>query len=474
VKSTLWQSQGELRFLLLKRAMDIFYASVGAAMDVTRKGSDGVATIRSEPDWQLTLAAAAASSFYSLIGANRKAAEVTSSSLTAGALIQNAWGMVSLPAIKTLSLRASRLLKGASVAERIEICGVPCFVLSADPAPELAATVNLVSRRNPRNSIQTLSTIDESSEHAPQLSRGTSITRPFAASGADSGYRQRDVIFHLTGGGFFAHIIASDLPYLLDWSSTTGAVIICPEYGLLPDHCFPDALNQVDEVYRSLVSGNVASLLGFEVNRIILTGESAGGNLAAALCVKLGLYGSAPYQVAIPRNHLGENGCSNGFGKKVEDAVRFPDALMLSCPVLNLSLELSHSRVVGTHDPVLPSGLISAISDAYVPSRLGISKKNPLASPFFATDSILSKFPPTLLIASSNDPLLDDSVAFNQRLRSLNIESELRAAENLPHAFLGLGTAGFPEAEEAQQDCQAWLSYQLSRSSEHRSYRRPS
>jgi epsilon-lactone hydrolase len=466
VKSTLWQSQGELRFLLLKRAMDIFYASVGAAMDVTRKGSDGVATIRSEPDWQLTLAAAAASSFYSLIGANRKAAEVTSSSLTAGALIQNAWGMVSLPAIKTLSLRASRLLKGASVAERIEISGVPCFVLSADPAPELAATVNLVSRRNRRNSIQTLSTIYESSEHAPQLSRGTSITRPFAASGADSSYRQRDVIFHLTGGGFFAHIIASDLPYLLDWSSTTGAVIICPEYGLLPDHCFPDALNQVDEVYRSLVSGNVASLLGFEVNRIIITGESAGGNLAAALCVKLGLYGSAPYQVAIPRNHLGENGCSNGFGKKVEEAVRFPDALMLSCPVLNLSLELSHSRVVGTHDPVLPSGLISAISDAYVPSRLGISKKNPLASPFFATDSMLNKFPPTLLIASSNDPLLDDSVAFNQRLRSLNIESELRAAENLPHAFLGLGTAGFPEAEEAQQACQAWLSYQLSRQSD--------
>lgn len=442
--------------------MDIFYASVGAAMDVTRKGGEGVATIRSEPDWQLTLAAAAASSFYSLIGASRKAAEVTSSSLTAGALIQNAWGMVSLPAIKTLSLRASRLLKGASVAERIEICGVPCFVLSADPAPELAATVNLVNRRNRRNSIQTLSTIDEISEHAPQLSRRTSITRPFAASGADSAYRQRDVIFHLTGGGFFAHIIASDLPYLLDWSSSTGAVVICPEYGLLPDHCFPDALNQVDEVYRALVGGDVSPLLGFEVNRIILTGESAGGNLAAALCVKLGLNGSGPPHASKARQHRGE-GRSNGFGMKVESSARFPDALMLSCPVLNLSLELSHSRVVGTNDPVLPSGLISAISDAYVPSRLGISKKNPLASPFFATDSMLSKFPPTLLIASSNDPLLDDSVAFNQRLRSLNIESELRAAENLPHAFLGLGTAGFPEAEEAQHACQAWLSYQLSR-----------
>jgi acetyl esterase/lipase len=485
-KSSLWQSQGELRFLLLKRAMDVFYASVGTAMDVTKKsvveasdgGSGRAIRSRSEPDWQLTLAAAAASSFYSLIGATRKAAEVTSSSLSARALIQNAWGMVSLPAIKTLSLRASRLLKGAAVAERIEICGVPCFVLSADPAPELAATVSLVNRRARRNSIAALSTIDEQSEHEePQRKRRMSVSKPFAAHSGDqaSGYRQRDVIVHLTGGGFFAHIIASDLPYLLDWSASTGAVVICPEYGLLPDHCFPDALNQVEDVYRSLVDGNVASLLGFEVNRIIVTGESAGGNLAAALCVKLGLEDSSSRNggSSAPKPPISQVSCggeNGGFHSShhpshisYKGACRFPDALMLSCPVLNLSLELSHSRVVGTADPVLPSGLLSAISDAYVPARLKVGKKDPLASPFFATDAMLSKFPPTLLIASSNDPLLDDSVAFNQRLRSLGIESELRAAENLPHAFLGLGTAGFPEAEEAQLACQVWLGYQLSR-----------
>jgi acetyl esterase/lipase len=132
---------------------------------------------------------------------------------------------------------------------------------------------------------------------------------------------------------------------------------------------------------------------------------------------------------------------------------------MLSCAALNLSLELSHSRVVGTQDPVLPSGLISAISDAYLPP--GRSKQDPLASPFFAPDSVLRLFPPVLLFAGSNDPLLDDSVFFNERLRCLGVDSELRAAHNMPHAYWGLGTAGFPEAQQVQQECQEWLARQL-------------
>ncbi len=47
-------------------------------------------------------------------------------------------------------------------------------------------------------------------------------------------YPKRNVIFHLTGGGFFAHTISGDIPFLLDWSSVTKAIVICPEYALLP------------------------------------------------------------------------------------------------------------------------------------------------------------------------------------------------------------------------------------------------
>jgi acetyl esterase/lipase len=128
-----------------------------------------------------------------------------------------------------------------------------------------------------------------------------------------------------------------------------------------------------------------------------------------------------------------------------------------SCPALNLSLKLSPSRIV-THDAVLPTALISTISNAYLENH---SKTDPLASPVYAPDSILSIFPPTLMYVSSEDPFLDDSVVFNKRLKRLGVECDLRAARNLPHAYWGLGTAGFPEAKQVQRECEAWMTKQF-------------
>jgi hypothetical protein len=141
-------------------------------------------------------------------------------------------GMVSLPALKSLMLQASRIIKGASVADRIMFCGVPCFVLSKDPAPELATSLQRQAKQRFGESaanLSQLSTIAETETHEEQ--QADLGGKSFA--GSCGNYRQRDVILHLTGGGFFAHTIASDLPYLLDWSSSTGAVVICPEVSRL-------------------------------------------------------------------------------------------------------------------------------------------------------------------------------------------------------------------------------------------------
>ena len=437
--------------------MDVFYASVGTAMQVTKS------PIESDPTtWQMTVATAAVASFYTIIGARHRAEAATSSSESARKLIHHAWGMVSLPALKNISLQASKLLKGAAVADRMEIANVPCFVLSVQPAPELAAATKRFHRKHGnKNTVHTLSTISEEKEEHHQ---GSSFgSKPFANSSAR--YRQRDVILHLTGGGFFAHIIASDLPFLMDWSSSTGAVVICPEYDLLPEHAFPDALLQVESVYKALHSDEGTHALGFEATRIVLTGESAGGNLAAALCTKLCMDkdGISTCLSDGDAASTGQSNASEQPSESVDTVPELPCALVLFCPVLNLSLELSYSRVIGNQDPVLPSGLISAISDAYIRDGHGYSKRDPLVSPFFATDAVLARFPSTLFFASSHDPLLDDAVVLNQRLRSLGVESDLRVAHNLPHAYLGLGTAGFPEAREVQRQLIEWLNFQLTR-----------
>jgi hypothetical protein len=70
-----------MRFLMLKRAMDVFYASVGTAMESIDE--------QHTSSWQLPLVTAAAASFYSLTGASKKASQAVNSS--SRDLIRHAW-----------------------------------------------------------------------------------------------------------------------------------------------------------------------------------------------------------------------------------------------------------------------------------------------------------------------------------------------------------------------------------------------
>ncbi len=123
-QSSIWESQGAFRYGLIKWAMDILYASVGVSLRVNKQRKNS---------FMVPLTAAAAASYYAITGPSDKSAEFISTE--SSDLLRNAWGVVSLPAVKTLSLQASRLLKGAAVAERINICGVSCFILSKKPFP---------------------------------------------------------------------------------------------------------------------------------------------------------------------------------------------------------------------------------------------------------------------------------------------------------------------------------------------------
>jgi hypothetical protein len=81
MQSYFWQSQGEIRFMMLKRFMDVYYASVGTAIDTIHPST-----------WQLPLMTGAATFFYSLTGASQKASQAVNTG--SRDLIQHAWYVV--------------------------------------------------------------------------------------------------------------------------------------------------------------------------------------------------------------------------------------------------------------------------------------------------------------------------------------------------------------------------------------------
>lgn len=402
--------------------MDTLYASVGTALKMTKS--------QSTDHSMLIPVTAAAASYYAFVGPSATSEKVVSGQ-SSDNLIRHAWGMVSLPVVKNISLHASRLLKGAAIAERITIGGVSCFVLSKDSCPALSLAIKRSRRQQKQLSLGTI--LED--ENSFQRNRRAIYLRD---------YPEKDVIFHLTGGGFFAHTLAGDIPYLLDWSKATSTVVICPEYSLLPEHSFPVAIEEVTNVYMELLKEEVTQTLGFRTKHIIVTGESTGGNLAASLCVKLCM-DERMFRVPSSKE-------CDAF-----ENIRLPDAMMLCCPVLNLSSSCTPSRIIA-RDAVLPSALLKVISKAYLKDH---PSTDPIASPFFATDWVLSLFPPVLLFVSDSDPCTDDSVGLHSRLINVGVDSELIATHSLPHAFWGLGTAGFPEAQKMQTKCQIWMQKHL-------------
>jgi acetyl esterase/lipase len=478
LSQTVWcNSKGEVRFLVLKRAMDLVYASMMMMDSSSTSPTSSTTTTQffdpaaaADDDhgaddeegcccWRLQLAKAA---FYASIGDRHRAMEVAASSRAAQQLLQHLWGncnndtMTSsllplFPPIQTLSLRAGQLLhQGAAVAGRVEICGITCFVLSREPVPEMASVIKQFHNRHGgrRNSrVRTLSSIHEEDDDEVEHQQSVAFPQRHCTR---TPFEKRNVIFHLTGGGFFSHCIPSDLPNLMHWSAMTGAVVICPEYGLLPEHTFPTALGHVERVYKALLSPKVSkSLVGFEVNRLIVTGESAGGHLAVSLCTKLITDSKVDTRNFSPLDVL-------------------PHALLCSCPVLDLSLG-SHRRAHGTITSTRGDAVVTAISDAYLPAASGIDKQDPRVSPLDSTNEVLSNFPPSMLLFvkkqrnadTENDPV----VLFYRRLKKAGVQDcVLRAVapHHLANNYIGLGMTGFPEVSHGQYNgISAWLCSQF-------------
>ena len=92
------------------------------------------------------------------------------------------------------------------------------------------------------------------------------------------------MILHIHGGGFVAMSSGSHQSYTRLWANKLNIPVFSVDYRLSPEHNFPDALNDCWQVYYWLMEEG-EYYLGIKIDKIILAGDSAGGNLCSALAV---------------------------------------------------------------------------------------------------------------------------------------------------------------------------------------------
>ena len=162
--------------------------------------------------------------------------------------------------------------------------------------------------------------------------------------------------------------------------------------------------------------------------------------------------------------------------------MRVPDAVLGFYPALNVQDAFSPSRCLSVMDPLLNAvrtrrgsccgrgdsppadrvdpGCAHAWQDilrTVVVAYQGEARAtDPLLSPLLAPDWLLRRLPSVYLLGVALDPLLDDTVQFARRLRTLRLAFRLRLVHGLPHGFLNFKDAT-EETLQAHAHCLAWL-----------------
>jgi len=239
-------------------------------------------------------------------------------------------------------------------------------------------------------------------------------TKPDSTSSKRS---QLNVILHFHGGGFISGDPVAHEVYLRDWARETGALIISVDYSLAPKHKWPTPVDECFYVYKWLVENNP---WGINPTKILVTGDSAGGNLVFTTTYKT-----------------------------ITENIRVPDGLLAAYPAVDLTKDtVTPSRILFINDVLVPYHALLVCHEYYFPP--GTDTKNPLCSPLYADDSLLKNLPEELAVLTAGlDPLNDDVMKYIQRLEGLNKPVQHYNYRGVPHGFLNFGQV-IPTATEAK------------------------
>lgn len=206
------------------------------------------------------------------------------------------------------------------------------------------------------------------------------------------------VLVYIHGGGWVICDLDSHDAACRSLTNQAGCVTVSVDYRLAPEHKFPAA---VDDSYAAVVwTAEHAKELNGDPSRIAVGGDSAGGNLAAAVAL-------------MARDKGTPKICFQ----------------LLIYPAVDGSLNTESMR--SFTEFFLTPDLVSYFWAHYV--RTNEDRDNPLASPTKAAS--LKGLPPALIITAEFDPLRDEGEAYAEKLKAAGVPVAMKRYDGMIHGF---------------------------------------
>jgi acetyl esterase/lipase len=302
-------------------------------------------------------------------------------------------------------LRESPIDLGGEVAEQRELFRK---LIGAEPLPEDVTVTPAVLDGVPAVSVSA-GPVSAGPKAAGPVSVGSVPAGPDPAADTVDG-----TVLYFHGGCFAVGSAESSTGLAGHLARAAGVRVLSVDYRLAPEHPYPAALQDALAAYRALVREQGGA------GRIAVVGESAGGNLAAALLLAV----------------------------REEPDLPQPACAMLLSPWADLTVpDLPDDPGL---DPVITARALRIRAQDYLQ---GADPHDGLVSPVHAD---LTGLPPLLIQAGSAEYLRDDAIRLAARAAAHHVQVTLDITPHVPHVFQAFASI-LDEAAEALTRAAAFL-----------------
>jgi acetyl esterase len=222
------------------------------------------------------------------------------------------------------------------------------------------------------------------------------------------------VLVYFHGGGFTVGNIRTHDTLCRVLSLKSGCAVVSVDYRLAPAHKFPTASDDAWDAFAFVANGGAR--LGLDTSRLAVGGDSAGGTLAA-VCAILARDAGLPLALQ-----------------------------MLIYPGTTGHQDTPSHRLYA-NGPLLTKALIDYFFGQYV--RTPADRDDWRFAPLLADD--VEGVAPAWIGLAECDPVVDEGIAYADKLRAAGVAVDLEIYRGVIHEFLRMGRA-IPEALQAQND----------------------